>query len=136
MKFQSQKGKMNQRKHALWDSSLEPTGKKKKKKNMQEKAPSTKWEKPTKSTIRKSLQKIRGNWGTFLFVWRFLGFATFCCLRGIQAHNNGKTAWQRPEIQIGQEMETAKIHRLKSLTAKDSCFCCLLIRICTWAWLL
>lgn len=25
-----------------------------------------------------------------LFVWRFLGFATFCCLRGIQAYINGK----------------------------------------------
>lgn len=75
-------------------------------------------EKSPQSRITKSLQKIRENWGTFLFVWRFLGFATFCCLRGIQAHNNGKIAWQRPEIQIGQETETTKIHRLNPLTLK------------------
>lgn len=59
---------------------------------MQEKKFSTKWEKPTKSMVRKSVQKIWGNWGTFLIVV-CLGFFGFCNILLLK-RNSGLQQWE------------------------------------------
>lgn len=137
MKIKSHKAKMRQGKSALWDSSPEITCRKT---NFPRSGRSP--QKVSSESMCSTCKRFRetemplffwqvGSGGEFGFhfglwvLFVFFIFAIFCCLSGTHSglQQRGKKALQKTQIQIGTEMETEEIHRLKAVTVRDSCLC-------------